>query len=162
MKKRGSKSFFNTLFDFGVIIKGIDGSVEFLTGLVLLVSPTLIHNFLAALSGEAAYSHSQFILFAGQYIAKLDNDLAANGLTFLTIFLLTHGAIKIILVYCLLKRIVKAYPLALAVLLIFLIYQLYVLVGDPSIAMVILCLLDAVIIGLVWREYRVLLSKKVI
>jgi uncharacterized membrane protein len=163
MKKQPTgKSLLDKLFILGIVVKGLDGLAELAAGLALLVSPTLVHEVLSGIVGKTSGSHGHTMLFISQYIARLDKDLAASGLTFLIIFLLSHGVIKIILVYCLLKKITRAYPAAVAVLGVFLIYQVYVFILSPTIGMAFLCLLDAAIIGLVWREYRVLLSEKVI
>ena len=58
------------------------------------------------------------------------------------------------LVYCLLKEYLWVYPYALAVLGLFAVYQIVVLVQRPSVALVLLAILDIVIILLVWREWR--------
>jgi len=157
-----SSSLFNTIFDIGIIIKGIDGLAELIGGLVLLISPHLVHTTLVAIGVEAGRSTGHVHHFVAQYVARLDDQLAASGLVFLIIFLLTHGIVKIALVVCLLKKIIRAYPIALAILGAFLVYQVYVFVRGPSVSMAIFCLLDAVIIWLVWREYKLLLREKVV
>ncbi|MGB4967538.1 MAG: DUF2127 domain-containing protein [Candidatus Saccharimonadales bacterium] len=70
--------------------------------------------------------------------------------------------IKLVLAYCLLKEILRAYPCALGVLALFLAYQLYLLVAKPSVGMLVFVLLDLVIIWVVWREWRMLLRQKVV
>lgn len=157
-----ASSAFNFIYDTGIIIKGIDGLVELITGVLLLVAPNLIHAILTATAGRAATAHNHFYHFIGDYIARLDKELAASGVAFLVIFLITHGVVKLVLVYCLLKKIVKVYPAALAVLGAFLVYQVYVFIQTPTIGMAAFCLLDAGIILLVWREYKMLLPEKVI
>jgi uncharacterized membrane protein len=153
---------FNAVYDIGIIVKGFDGIVEFIAGLALLVSPGLVHSLLMAIGAEASEGHGRMHHFVAQYVARLDDQLAASGLVFLVIFLLSHGLVKIVLVVCLLKKIVRVYPGALAILSAFLIYQLYVFLRDPGIGMALFCILDVAIIWLVWREYRVLLQEKVV
>ena len=73
----------------------------------------------------------------------------------LIIFLIGHGIVKLALVYCLLRRILWAYPYALGVLSLFLVYQLYALARDPSsVGMWLFTILDIVIIWLVWGEWK--------
>jgi uncharacterized membrane protein len=151
-----ASSIFNLIYDTGIIIKGVDGLIELVTGLLLLISPGLVHTVLSAVAGKAATGHNQLYHFIGDYVARLDKELAASGLTFLIIFLITHGVVKLVLVYCLLKKIVKVYPAALAILGLFLVYQLYVFIQTPTVGMALFCLLDAAIIVLVWREYKML------
>ncbi len=150
--------WFERIYKIGVGIKGFDGLVELVAGLALLLSPALVHDILAAISGRASHYHGQVSHFIIEYVARLDSDLAKSGLTFLIIFLIGHGVVKLALVYCLLKEIIKAYPYALAVLGLFLVYQIYVLVRNPlAIGMWLFTILDVVIIYLVWGEWRKLI-----
>jgi uncharacterized membrane protein len=158
-----TSKLFDTVYDIGVIIKGIDGFIELISGIALFVSPKLVHIVLIDIVGRAAShgpTHVHHLI--AQYVAGLDNQLAASGLTFLIIFLIGHGLVKLGLVYCLLKKIVRAYPVALIILTGFLVYQVYAFIRTPSIGMAFFCVLDGVIIGLVWHEYRVLVSEKVV
>lgn len=156
-------SWFNTIYDVGIIIKGLDGLAELVAGVALLISPRLVHVVLAGIAGNTMNGHhSHTVRLVGEYVGRLDAQLAASGLAFLIIFLISHGIVKIVLVGCLLKKIVKVYPYALAVLGAFLMYQVYVFIREPSIGMALFSILDAVIIGLVWREYKMLLAEKVV
>jgi len=157
-----ASSLFNSVYDVGILLKGIDGFIEFLTGVLLLIAPGLVHKLLTDVAGKAAVTHHQTFRLIGDYVARLDKELAASGLAFLIIFLLTHGVVKLVLVYCLLKKIVKVYPFALIILGLFLIYQVYAFIQTPSVGLALFSLLDAVIIGLVWREYKILLFEKVV
>lgn len=146
---------FHKAYYIGIAIKGFDGAVEFLAGAALLVSPTIVHDVLSAVVGHAAAHDSMLWRWIGEYVGRLDNDLQRAGLTFLIIFLLGHGIVKLVLVYCLLRRIVWAYPYALGVLGLFLLYQLIVTLQDPgSLGLWFFCILDAAIIWLVWGEWK--------
>jgi uncharacterized membrane protein len=154
--------YFDLIYRIGVIIKGIDGLVELVAGIALIISPTIVHTVLTSIIGEAHEHHGRTFHFIAEYVARLDNDLARSGLLFLTIFLIGHGVVKLVLVYCLLRRYVHAYPYAIAVLVLFLVYQIYVLVQDPlSIGMWLFTILDIAIIWLVWGEYKDLQEKMV-
>lgn len=154
------RGWFEVAYKIGVGIKGFDGLVELGAGVALLVSPQLVHRVLGSVAGELGEHHAHVFTFIAQYVARVDGELARSGLAFLIIFLMTHGLIKLGLVYCLLKKLTRAYPVALAILGVFLVYQLYVFVINPTIGMAIFTILDAVIIWLVWGEYRDLQSKK--
>jgi uncharacterized membrane protein len=155
-----ANSLFERIYKIGVAIKGFDGLVELIVGLALLISPALVHTILSTVTGELGEHQGRTVKFIADYVARLDGELARSGLTFLILFLILHGLVKLALVYCLLKEIVKAYPYALAILGLFLIYQLYVFILTPTIGMALFTLLDALIIWLVWREYRDLLGEK--
>lgn len=160
MDKIRHSKWFDTAYKIGVALKGLDGLFELVTGLALLVSPSLIHTVLMAIVGHAHKHHGHTYHFIGEYVARLDQDLARSGLAFLIIFLIGHGVVKLVLVYCLFRRITSMYPYALSVLGLFLVYQVYVLVKDPlSLAMWFFTVLDIVIIWLVWGEWKDLKEK---
>lgn len=151
--------FIDRVYYIGVIVKGIDGAVEFLAGLVLLFAPHLPHILLSSLSAEAAEGRTPLRVFLAGYIESLDDRLASAGLYFLVAYLILHGAVKLVLVYCLLRRIHAAYPWAIGILLAFLAYQVYTTIVSPSILLVLLDLVDAAIIVLVYLEYRRIVPK---
>lgn len=153
--------WFEAVYKVGVGVKGLDGFLELAAGLLLLVSPHTLHVLLGAIVAEAGHHHGHVTHFVATSIARLDDDLARSGLTFLIIFLIGHGIVKLVLVYCLLRRILQAYPYALGVLGLFLLYQLYALARDPlSIGMWVFTILDIVIIWLVWGEWKDLKEEK--
>lgn len=155
MTKFRRASWFDGAYRVGIVIKGFDGLVELVAGVALLVAPGTVHWLLSHVAGEMYQHHTHTGQFIATYVARLDGDLARSGLVFLIAFLIGHGIVKLALVYCLLQRIVWAYPYALGFLGLFLVYQLYVLVSNPtSIGMWLFTLLDVVIIWLVWGEWR--------
>ena len=155
---RNSK-WFDRVYMLTVAIKGFDGLVELLAGIVLLVAPGELHKLLSLLTGEARESSHQFMHQLAQYIAHVDTDVTRGGLTVVILFLVIHGIVKLALVYALLRRILWAYPYALGVLALFLAYQLYVCIIQPSASMIIFAALDAIIIWVVWGEWRKLMRE---
>ena len=155
MLKISQQPWFEAVYKVGVGIKGLDGFLELAAGLLLLISPHTLHVLLGAIVNEAGHHHGHVTHFVATSIAHLDDDLARSGLTFLIIFLIGHGIVKLALVYCLLRRILWAYPYGLGVLSLFLVYQLYALARDPSsVGMWLFTILDIVIIWLVWGEWK--------
>jgi uncharacterized membrane protein len=151
---------FQTVYKVGIGIKGFDGLVELVAGLALLISPALVHNALTGIVKMLGQHDGRVFQFITEYVARLNDDFTKTGLTFLIIFLISHGLIKLALVYALLKEIVKAYPYALVILALFLIYQLYVFIIHPTIGMALFTILDVIIIWLVGGEYKDLRNKK--
>ncbi|HKI86962.1 MAG TPA: DUF2127 domain-containing protein [Thermoanaerobaculia bacterium] len=141
------------LFEIGVILKGIDGVLELVGGALLLaVSHPTLNRLVFAITR--------------QEISEDPHDLVANALrstvahlsvgtqTFSSVYLLVHGAIKIVLVAGLLRRKLWAYPSALSVLALFVLYQGYRLSHTRSLALLVLTAVDLVILYLIAREYR--------
>lgn len=150
---RNSK-WFDRLYMVTVAVKGFDGLVELVAGLILLIAPGELHKLLSFLTGEARESSHQFMHQLAEYIAHVDTDVTRGGLTVVILFLVIHGVVKLSLVYALLRRILWAYPYALGVLVLFLLYQLYVCIVQPSVNMILFALLDAIIVWVVWGEWR--------
>lgn len=155
---RDTKTF-QLVYKVGIGVKGFDGLVELVAGLVLWLSPGLVASMLASIGNRAATHQGAIYSYVGHFATQYGRELKDKGALFLIIFLISHGVIKLILVYALLKEIIWAYPYALVTLIGFLIYQIYVLITAPTIGMFVLAVLDVAIIWLVWQEYRELKSK---
>ena len=69
-------------------------------------------------------------------------------------YLFLHGLTKIVLVAALLRNQVWAYTWTIAFLLIFIGYQLYRIVLEPTFGLSVLTIFDAFIVWLTWREWR--------
>ena len=141
-------------YKIGVVVKGFDGAVELIAGILLVAAPNLLHGLLAHVVTEL--QESQTTYFVAEKVARLDAHLAHGSILIVIIFLISHGIIKLALVYALLKELLWAYPYALGALVLFLVYQVYVFIGTPSLAMGLFAVLDVLIIWLVWREWRTL------
>ncbi|MDQ1575619.1 MAG: hypothetical protein QOH55_769 [Microbacteriaceae bacterium] len=145
------------VYRIGVIVKGLDGVIELVGGLLLWLAPGLLRAVLVPLSGTVAGDHP-IRNFVAYWAGHFGQELVAGSSMFVVFFLLAHGIVKVVLVYCLLREYHWVYPYALAVLGLFAAYQVFVLVGAPTVGMALLTALDFLIIWLVWREWRVLRS----
>ncbi|MBH1980171.1 DUF2127 domain-containing protein [Candidatus Saccharibacteria bacterium] len=155
VKNLDSNKWFQFTYKAGLAVKGFDGLVELFVGLALLFTPGILHGILSATGASMSHHHDSLHHFVADYIARLDDDLARSGLAFLTLFLIGHGVLKLVLVYCLLRNIVHAYPYVLAALGAFLLYQFYVLAQDvTAIGMWLFTIFDIVIFVLVSLEYK--------
>jgi uncharacterized membrane protein len=142
------------VFEIGIIAKGLNGAVELLGGLLLLfVSPAWIHHIAVSLTRvELSEDPHDFI---ATHLLHTTSGLTGNAVLFGSVYLLTHGAVKVVLVVALLLNKLWAYPWMIVVLLVFIGYQLYRISLDPTAALIALTVFDVVIVLLTWREYRV-------
>ncbi|HEY6809794.1 MAG TPA: DUF2127 domain-containing protein [Propionibacteriaceae bacterium] len=147
------KDWLDGVFEIGIIAKGLNGLTELVGGLLLLfVTPGGIHH-LAAVITQGELSEDPHDVIA-RYILHTANGLTGSAVLFGAIYLLAHGAVKVVLVIALLLNKLWAYPCLIVVLLIFIGYQLYRIALDPSPGLVALTIFDALIVALTWREYR--------
>jgi len=141
------------IFEIGIILKGLDGVLEAIGGLLLLVvTPATINRLTVALTQhELSQDPNDFI---ANHLLRYAHGLTGSAVTFAAVYLLLHGLIKIVLVAALLRNKVWAYPWMIAFLLIFIGYQLYRIVLEPTFGLSALTIFDAFIVWLTWREWR--------
>ena len=153
MKLFKPTSLLDKFYEVGILIKGIDGAFELIGGLFLLVVPRsdILHITSSLTRNELANDPHDFF---ARHIVQAGHALAGGSHWFAALFLLTHGIVKVGLVTALLLQKLWAYPWALGALGLFLVYQIYLLAVRPTFSMWFLSILDAVIIWLVWREWR--------
>lgn len=141
------------LFWIGVVGKGLDGLAEVIGGLLLLfASPgTLNHLVVLLTREELSEDPTDFI---ATHLLHVAGGLTDQGIAFAAVYLLIHGAVKIVLVTALLRKQFWAYPWMIAMLLAFIAYQGYELVVAPTGGLWALTIFDAAVTVLTWHEYR--------
>jgi len=137
-------------FQIGITLKGLDGLLEVIGGiLVWFITPS--NGTVAALNRHAmAGPHN--LLVAHFY--RSVHFLAYGDKFFVSLFLLSHGIVKIVLVVALWFNRLWAYPLMILVFGGFGIYQVYRLSYRYSSFLFALTVFDFIVVWLTWREYR--------
>ncbi len=151
--KNRRKTLLHESFRAGITIKGIDGILEAIGGVILwFVRPDAINKIaLKFLEFDLPFDRHEFII-TRLYRAT---ELLANGSKhFASLYLLAHGLIKAVLVTALWFDALWAYPLTMFVFSMFCIYQVHRFLYTHSIAMLLITAFDMLIIYLTWREYR--------
>ena len=140
-------------FEIGIILKGIDGLLEIGAGtaLMLTTQPAILHLVTLLTRDELTEDPQDFF---ANLLLDLARHLSLRTQHFASFYLLGHGLVKAGLVIGLLRRMRWSYPTALVFLTGFVLYQVYRLFHLPSIGLLLLTLFDAVIIALVWSEWR--------
>jgi len=150
--RRSDEGLVTQAFDISVILKGLDGVLEILGGLVLLiVPPSDIRALLIWITGkELSEDPNDFI---ATRIVRLAHMLSVSAYNFTIAYLLIHGFVKVFLVVMLLRRHLWAYPTAIAVFSAFGVYQIYQFTFSHSILLLALTVLDVVVVALTVWEY---------
>lgn len=91
--------------------------------------------------------------FIARHLRHYLENFGASGKHFASWYLLSHGAVKLILVIALWKNKLWAYPMMIVVLAGFIGYQIYRFALVHSIAMIFLSVFDLLVIALTWSEY---------
>jgi uncharacterized membrane protein len=147
-------------FEVGLILKGLDGIAEVIGGtLLLIVSPRAIAHLVHDLTmHELSEDPHDFI---ARSLVHATGHLTGSGTTFGAIYLLSHGAAKVILVVLVIRRKLWAYPWLIVLLIAFIIYQIYRITAVRfSWGLTALTVFDAALVWLTWREYQVQKAKR--
>jgi len=150
---RKDGSLTDKAFKTALYLKGLDGLLETLGGiLLLLISPAQVNRWAARLTqGELSQDPHDLI---ANHILKSAHHLTGASLAFGAVYLLSHGILKIVLVVEVLRNHLWAYVALIVVTALFVVYQLYRLTSKFSIGLILLTLLDLLIIYLTQKEYR--------
>lgn len=140
-------------FRIVVILKGLDGVLELIGGvLLLLVKPAQIAGLTQLLTQhELSQDPHDFI---ATHLVSATGHLTGGATLFGALYLLIHGLVKVVLVWAVLKRQLWAYPWMVAFLLVFIVYQTYRLAVTFTIGLFLLTLFDVLVTVMTVREYR--------
>ena len=148
----GARRILHRFFELGILIKGVDGGLELIGGLLLVfLSPRAINR-------------AVFFFVRGE-LKEDPTNLVANLLLHTTrsaievrvpasVFLIVHGIVKLALVGGLAADRLWSYPAAILVFAGFTIYQLYQLSQQYSLFLETVTVLDVIVVLLVIAEYR--------
>ena len=149
-----SRNFFHILFEYSILLKGLFAVFEMISGVLLRFLPfqTITRVFLF-LTPDDADGMSGFV---NRHLASWGQHLSIGSLHFAGWYLLSHGAIKLILIYGLWKKTLWMYPVSIFVFSLFVIYQMHRFTMTGAWGMVFLSVFDVFVIYLVGREYHTL------
>jgi len=147
------KTGFDRVFEVGILLKGLDGLLEIVGGILLFfIKPELVNHLAATLTQHELTEDPRDFLAA--HILHSTQNLAAGSLVFAALYLLSHGLVKIVLVWEILHNRFWAYLGLIYLTIGFMIYQIYRFSYSHSISLVLLTAFDAVIVYLTVVEYR--------
>jgi uncharacterized membrane protein len=139
-------------FAVGIILKGLDGVLEVVGGVLLLViSPTTIDQLSRFLTQHELSEDPHD--FLATHLLHAAGGLTGSSLQFGAAYLLLHGLVKIVLVAALLRDKIWAYPWMIAFLVVFIVYQVYRMTFAFSVGLLGLTVFDLVVVWLTYREY---------
>ncbi|MEV0697364.1 DUF2127 domain-containing protein [Saccharopolyspora sp. NPDC050389] len=140
------------LFRVAVLLKGLDGAVQLIAGVLLIfLSPNTITRLAHAVVTRDLLGPPAGPL-AGHFEEALQHFAGGNR-TFVITYLIAHGVIKIGLVIGLMLKIMPLYPVAMAALGLFVVFEVLRAVQTKSVVLPLFAALDVAIIVLVLREY---------
>ena len=159
MKLKLKAEQIHLLFKVGVAIKGLDGALEVVAGIALFFTSTAsLRNLVDWLTqGELQEDPADFI---ANHLVDFFHGLSISTEHFAAIYLLTYGLVKVGLAVGLLRGKLWAYPTALVVLGLLLVYQAYRFSHTHSPGLAFVSVIDLIILAVIWRDYQFLKARR--
>lgn len=143
------------LFQVSVLLKGAHALIECIGGFLLAVTSNgTIAALIARLTQDEL--HEDRSDFVAHHMLAWVQSMSVQTQHFYAFYLLSHGVVKLALVAGLLMRKLWAYPASLAVMSLFIAYQVYRYTFTHGIGLIFLTVFDLIVMGLIWHEYRLL------
>ncbi|MRH27823.1 DUF2127 domain-containing protein [Microbacterium sp. SYP-A9085] len=153
MRIDGAHKLLDRTFFIGLILKGLDGVVELVGGIaLLLITPAQISALVRALTRHELSEDPHDLI--ANWLIDYTSSLGVSATVFGAVYLLAHGIVKVVLVVAVLRGKLWAYPWLIGFLVAFIGYQGFVLIAQFSVGLLLLTLFDIFIVVLTVREYR--------
>jgi uncharacterized membrane protein len=153
-----SRVFVHKAFEIGIFLKGLDGFFEIIAGgLVLIIRPRTISGIIMAFFRHELSEDPSDIV--ANYLTNAAHHFSSQTQVFASLYLLSHGIIKIFLVVSLWKGKLWSYPTAIAFFILFILYQVYRYNYTHSSWLIFLTIVDLFVVLLTWLEYKHVRSK---
>ena len=137
-------------FKITVILKGLDSLLEIIGGIFfLLIRPATISQWGLDIAHHLFNNQTAI----SSYLINSTHSLAKSTLLG-ALYLLIHGVVKVVLVILVLMNKLWAYPIFMAVIILFIGYQIYSLVNHLSFGMSLLTVFDVLVVVLTWLEWQ--------
>ena len=139
-------------FEGAILLKGIFAVLEAAAGFLLwLTGPTPILHLVARISELRLGDHSDWLAATLLHAAE---SFSVQAEHFFAVYLMAHGLVKLSLVLGLFRRKRWAYPTSIAVMSMFVVYQLWRFHLTHGVGLLALSVFDSVLVALIWREWR--------
>ena len=143
------------IFQISVLLKGAHAAIECVGGMALaLISTTTIVNWVNALTQDELIEDPND--FLATHLLTWAQGFSVETKHFYAFYLLSHGLVKLLLVVGLLRNKLWSYPASLAILGLFIIYQLYRFSYTHGMGLIVLTVFDVLVMGLIWHEYNLI------
>jgi uncharacterized membrane protein len=139
------------LFNAAVAIKACDGVLEVFAGAFLAIKPGWVGPAAEALAETLLTRHPANWMM--EAVARWGEGLTIDTEHFASSYLIAHGLAKIFVAWGLFREKLWAFPSALGVFGLLILFQLYRFTHTHSLTLAGLITLDVAVCYLIWREY---------
>lgn len=154
-RKLFDEKFIHRVFEISLLLKVAFAAGEIVAGVAAyLTTPEFLYGLIGTIT-RAELSEDPRDLVAN-FLAQWAQHLSVSTQRFLALYLLSHGVVKLWVIIGLLRERLWYYPVALVVFTAFIVYQIHRYTITHSVWLLVITLIDLVVIGLTWHEYRYL------
>jgi len=140
------------IFEFGVLIKGINGVWETVSGIsILFLSKATINNLFYFLASKELLEDPHDAFF--NLLFKFLENLSHNTQVFIAIYILIHGLLNLFLAIQLYRDKIWAYLVTITITTAFIFYQIHRIILYHSPVLIIITIFDILFVILTWHEY---------
>lgn len=148
-------------FEISILLKALDGFLEVVGGIVLLfISPSNLLGIAKVLTQHELSEDPHD--FLANHILHSAQSLTGASIIFASVYLLSHGIAKLILVIEILRDQLWAYVGLIVLTSAFILYQIYRVSHTHSISLILFTIFDFIVVYLTIREYNKQKRKKAI
>jgi uncharacterized membrane protein len=154
-----SPLIFRASFRTGITLKGIDGLLEAIGGVLLwFIKPGQLGTTLQEIFEHELLRDPHD--FLARHLLHTSEKIAQSDPLFASIFLLCHGLVKALLSILLWMNKLWAYPLAIVVFSAFAVFGVYRYMHTHATLLIVIAVFDLLIVYLTWEEYGVEKKKR--
>ena len=148
------KEKLHTFFEAGVIVKAIDSIGEITLGILFFtVSSQTVNGVISFIFGDELTEQPRDLIW--RILLHNFNGISPSSQSFWAILFVTHGVIKIILLFGLIKKKLWIYLFAAFAFGGFVVYQTFhIIFSSSSLVLALLTLVDAAFTVLIIYEYQ--------
>lgn len=140
-------------FKIGMLLKGIDGILEIIGGILLkLFNPAALNKLVVLLTQHELSEDPKDTI--SNLMINMSANFSISSQNFGVFYLISHGLVKFILIVMLWRKNMWAYPLTIVSLILFIIYQIYRYTIGHSMFLIVLTIFDIIMIFLTYVEYK--------
>jgi uncharacterized membrane protein len=155
-----NKQRIDLFFKISLAIKAVSAFIEVAAGFAaIFITQHFILRTLALFTQDELIEDPKDGF--ANYVLHSVHHFTSGGKLFIVSYLLSHGLVKLLLVIGLYMKKLWAYPLSLAVLGLFIVYQVHRYSITHSIFLIVLTVFDVFVMWLIWKEYKFMTLKRV-
>lgn len=153
------KSSLEEIFNFSITLKLVHGIFEFISGVLLFfVSSASFAKLFQFLSKEElAEGRTDKVM---NLLVEAARNISVDMKSFLGIYFMVFGIINSWIAIILITKKVRHYTFIEIILGVFILYQAYKFVKDPSVLIFLLIFVDSIILVLIFKYHKFLLKEK--